>query len=212
MAKVKVYNQEGKATGEVELKPELFEVVANPAVIHQVVIALQAGMRDPIAHAKGRGEVSGGGRKPWRQKGTGRARAGSSRSPLWKGGGVTFGPTKDRNFSKKVNRKVKQKALAMSLSDKVANDRFIVVESLKLPELKTKAFVDLYSKLPVSGKKTLVITGPTDKEIQRAVNNVPKVDMIGAVSLNVVAVLDHEYILLAKETIEQINKTYTDQK
>jgi len=212
MAKVKVYNQEGKATGEIELKPELFEVATNPALIHQVVIALQAGMRDPIAHAKDRSEVRGGGRKPWRQKGTGRARAGSIRSPLWKGGGVTFGPTKDRNFSKKVNRKVRQKALVMTLSDKVAHDRLIVVESLKLPELKTKAFIDFYNKLPVSGKKTLVITGPEDKEIQRAVNNVPKVDMIAATSLNVVAILDHEYILLAKDTIEQINKTYAVQK
>ena len=208
MAKVKVYNQKGEVTGEIELKPELFEVAPNKALIHEVVVAQQANARMPIAHAKDRSEVRGGGRKPWRQKGTGRARAGSRRSPLWKGGGVTFGPLKIRNFSKKVNHKVKQKALAMTLSDKVVHDRFIVVETLKLPELKTKAFVAVYEKLPVSGKKTLVVTSKADAEIKRTVDNLPKVAITAANSLNTVDVLAHEYILVAKETVEEINKIY----
>ncbi len=209
MAKVKVYNAEGKASGEVELKPELFEVAANKALIHEVVVALEAGARDPIAHTKTRGEVRGGGRKPWRQKGTGRARAGSIRSPLWKGGGVTFGPRNVRNFTKKVNKKVRQKALSMVLTDKVAHEKFIVVDSLKLPEVKTKMFVEFYEKLPVSGKKTLVITDPSNVEIKRAIKNVPKVDTLGAGSLNVLEILGHDYILVAKDTIDILHKTYS---
>jgi len=208
MAKVKVYNQQGEATGEIELQANLFEVEANPALIHEVVVAQQANSREAIAHTKDRSEVRGGGRKPWRQKGTGRARAGTIRSPLWRGGGVTFGPTKERNFSKRVNKKAKQKALAMVLSDKVKNDRLIVVDTLKLPELKTKNFVAVYEKLPVSGKKTLVVTDPENKDVQRAARNVPKVDLIGATSMNVVDTLSHEYLLVTKEAVEILHKTY----
>ncbi len=208
MAKVKVYNQKGETVGDVDLVAKLFEVEANPALIHEVVVAQQANAREAIAHAKDRSEVRGGGRKPWRQKGTGRARAGSTRSPLWKGGGVTFGPSKDRNFSKQVNKKAKRKALAMTLSDKVKAERFIVIDTLKLPELKTKAFVSVYEKLPVSGKKTLVVTDAEAKDTQRAARNVPKVDMIGAASLNVVDVLSHEYVLISKDAVETLTKTY----
>lgn len=208
MMKVKVYNQKGEATGEIELLPELFEVASNPALLHEVVVAQQANSREVIAHAKDRSEVRGGGRKPWRQKGTGRARVGSIRSPLWKGGGVTFGPTKDRNFKKRVNKKVKQQALAMTLSDKAANERFIVVDSLELPEAKTKAFVALYEKLPVSGKKTLVVTDPNNTAAIRAIKNLPKVNSISGSSLNVVDLLSHDYILIAKDTVDLVNKTY----
>jgi len=118
MPSVKVYNQEGKATGELELNAKHFGVKPDQALVHAVVVAQQANARRPIAHTKNRGEVAGGGKKPWKQKGTGRARQGSIRSPQWKGGGVVFGPRNIRNFSVKVNRKVKQKALFMALTDK----------------------------------------------------------------------------------------------
>jgi large subunit ribosomal protein L4 len=208
MMKVKVYNQKGEATGEIELLPELFEVASNRALLHEVVVAQQANSREVIAHAKDRSEVRGGGRKPWRQKGTGRARAGTIRSPLWKGGGVTFGPTKDRNFTKRVNKKVKQKALAMTLSDKAATDRFIVIDSMELPEAKTKAFIAIYKNLPVSGKKTLVVTDSKNTKAIRAIKNLPKVNSISASSLNVVDLLAHDYVLIAKDTVDLVNKTY----
>ena len=136
MAKVKVYNQEGKSTAEIELPADIFEVALNEGLLHQVVVALEANSRQVLAHTKDRSEVRGGGRKPWKQKGTGRARHGSIRSPIWKGGGVTFGPQKIRNFTKKLNKQVKRKALAMTLSDKVSNNNFIAIESLALPEVK----------------------------------------------------------------------------
>jgi len=208
MAKVKVYNQKGEAAGDIELAKDIFEVEVNPNLVHEAVVIQQANSRQVIAHAKDRSEVRGGGRKPWRQKGTGRARHGSTRSPIWRTGGVTFGPSKDQNFERKMNKKAKRKALAMTLSDKVAHDRFVVVDSLELPEAKTKVFVSIQEALPVAGKKTLVVINPDNTNLKRAVKNVPKVDVIGAKSLNVVDILAHDYVLISKDAVELVNETY----
>ncbi|MCU0679458.1 MAG: 50S ribosomal protein L4, partial [Planctomycetes bacterium] len=147
--KIKVYNQSGEATKEIELNPDVFGVAANPALVHQAYVAQIANERQVLAHTKDRSEVRGGGRKPWRQKGTGRARAGSSRSPLWIGGGVTFGPTKDRNFKKNINRKMKQKALLMALSDRASQNNLFLIDKLEMAEYKTKVFNNLLMKLTV---------------------------------------------------------------
>ncbi len=127
--KVKLYNWQGKVSGDELLDSKIFGIEPKPGVIHQVVIAQQKNSRDVIAHTKGRSDVRGGGKKPWKQKGTGQARHGSIRSPLWAGGGITFGPTSSRNFGIKINKKLKKQALAMALSDKVANEKLILVES-----------------------------------------------------------------------------------
>ena len=140
MAKLNIYNQKAEKTGDIEVSDKVFGVKMSEALIHQAVVAQMANERQVIAHTKGRAEVRGGGKKPWKQKGTGRARAGSSRSPIWIGGGVTFGPTKERNFSKKINKKMKQKALLMAISDRVKNGEIIVLDNLDTEEFKTKVF------------------------------------------------------------------------
>lgn len=207
MIKVPVYNNEGKAIGEMKLEPRLFDVAINPEVVQQAVRTQLANKRRPIAHAKDRSEVRGGGRKPWRQKGTGRARHGSIRSPLWKGGGVTFGPSKDNSFGLKMNKKAKRKALLMCLTDKVQNKKFIVVEELKLSGIKTKEVVQLLSKLPVE-KKILTVLPKVDQIVIKSARNIPKVTTINADSLNVVALLKHEYVVIPKAGVEVISKTY----
>src|SRR3989344_3231877 len=148
MATVKLYNQEGHPVGELVLEPTLFDVKPDAALVHAAVIAQEANARQVLAHTKGRGEVAGSGKKPWKQKGTGRARHGSRRSPIWIGGGVTFGPTKERNFSLKLNRKVRRKALAMVLSDKVVQEKLLAIDSLEMKEGKTKQIATLLKKLP----------------------------------------------------------------
>lgn len=138
--KINIYNQKAEAVGEMELADRIFGVPANQNLVHQAVVAQMANSRQVLAHTKDRSEVRGGGKKPWRQKGTGRARAGSSRSPIWKGGGVTFGPRKERNFSKKINKKMRQKAILMALSDKVASNNLLVLDKLEMDNYKTKVF------------------------------------------------------------------------
>ncbi len=208
MAKVTLYNQEGVVVGELNLAPALFEVKVNPTLVHQAVVFQQANAREVLAHTKGRGEVRGGGKKPWKQKGTGRARHGSVRSPIWVGGGITFGPTKERNFGKKMNRAAKRAALAMTLSDKVQHEKFVAVDSLALSEAKTKIAAALLKKLPVHGKKTLIVVEPENRAVARATKNLPRVTAISAKSLNVVDVMAHEFILASKDAVAVLEKTF----
>jgi len=151
--KVKVYNIKGEAVKEVDLDPAIFGVKIKPELVQQAVVVSQANKRQVLAHAKDRSEVAGGGRKPWRQKGTGRARHGSNRSPIWRGGGITFGPTRSRNFSLKINKKAKRKALLMSLSDKAANEKIILLDKLELEEAKTKKFFEILQNLKLRERK-----------------------------------------------------------
>ncbi|MBU4332684.1 50S ribosomal protein L4 [Patescibacteria group bacterium] len=147
MPKVTVYNQEGVIVGSQELSDEVFGIKPKVEVVHQVVVGMMANKRQVLAHTKDRGEVRGGGKKPWRQKGTGRARHGSIRSPLWVGGGVTFGPTKERNFKKRINKKMRRKAILMCLSDRVNDDKLVLLDKIKLDEIKTRRVVELVDKL-----------------------------------------------------------------
>ena len=206
--KVKLYDFQGKETGEEILDPKLFGVEADPELVHEMVTAQQKNSRDVIAHTKGRAEVRGGGKKPWRQKGTGRARHGSIRSPLWIGGGITFGPTKLRNFSVKVNKKVKQKALAMVLSDKVANDKLVLVESYNMPEAKTKVLQTALAKLPTKNRPTLVVTKNAEENIVKASKNLPRVETINFGSLNLVDLMKKEYLVINKELLKKVSEHY----
>src|SRR3990167_7958338 len=144
--KVKLYNQVAEEVGKTELPDEVFGLKWNADLVHQVVTSQEANRRPTVAHAKGRGEVRGGGRKPWRQKGTGRARHGSIRSPIWKGGGVTHGPLKEKNYKKKINKKMAKKALFAVLSAKARDNEIIVLDDLKFSEPKTRLAAEMFAK------------------------------------------------------------------
>ncbi|MBI5071747.1 50S ribosomal protein L4 [Candidatus Falkowbacteria bacterium] len=206
MQKVKVYNMSGEVVGEEKLDPALFEVEAKEGLIHQAVVAQMANRRQVLAHTKDRGEVSGGGIKPWKQKGTGRARQGSIRSPLWVGGGVVFGPRNDRNFHQKINKKMKRKALLMCLSDRAKEEKIVVLDKLELDNFKTKKFLEILNKLPNKDKKTLLILVDNDKKIIKSAANLPRLKTIESVNLNVVDVLNHEYLMLPLATLQAVQK------
>jgi len=212
--KQEIYNQKGEEIGKVELPSNIFGLEVNKDLIHQVVVAQMANARKIIAHTKDRSEKRGGGRKPWKQKGTGRARHGSIRSPIWKGGGVTFGPTKERVFVKKINRKMKQKALFMTLSSKIKDNEMILLDKLEMKEIKTKTMAailnNLKNKLKKDSTKSVLIVLPkTDINIIRANNNIAKTKTIRADSLNVLDILNYKYFLMLQDSIDVIKKTYT---
>lgn len=205
--KIKVYNTEGNVVGERELSPAIFEVVPKEALIHQVVVAMEANMRSNIAHTKTRGEVRGGGRKPWKQKGTGRARHGSTRSPIWIGGGVTFGPRNERNFKQKINKKMRQKAYFMCLSDRAASGNLVVLDKLNFDELKTKKLAEILKKLPI-GKKTLVALAGKNEKIKKSAANLSwlHVDLVS--NLNALEIMRHKYLLIPEDAINKIEEMY----
>lgn len=206
MLKAKVYNMNGEVVGEEELDSALFEVEAKEGLIHQAVVAQMANRRQVLAHTKDRGEVSGGGIKPWKQKGTGRARQGSIRSPLWVGGGVVFGPRNDRNFHQKINKKMKRKALLMCLSDRAKEEKIIVLDKLELENFKTKKFLEILNKLPNKEKKTLLVLVDNDKKIIKSAANLSYVKTLESVNLNVVDVLDNEYLMLPAATLKAVQE------
>lgn len=208
-----VYNQNGEPTGKMELPAGIFGVKMNPDLVHQVLRVQMANSRQVSAHTKGRGEVRGGGKKPWRQKGTGRARHGSIRSPLWKGGGVTFGPTKEKNFKLKINKKMKRQALFMVLSGKRKDDELVLVDGLQIAEPKTKLAASIFNNLKSGTKKeldkgTLVVLAKKDENFIRAARNIPYLKMLSVNSLNVVDLLSFKYLLMTKEAVGVIKEIY----
>lgn len=210
MAKIAVHNQSGDKVGEVNLPAEIFEVTPKMAVLHQALVAQMANARSPWAHTKTRGEVRGGGKKPWKQKGTGRARVGSIRSPIWIGGGTTFGPRKQRDYSQKMNAKARRKALLMALTSKVQDKQLVILDELKLSQPKTKELAIILAKLPVAGKTTLVaLSGQKDDVLlYRAGRNIPIIKLTRADSLNVKDLLDYEDLLLLKASIPVISRVF----
>ncbi|MFA5135116.1 MAG: 50S ribosomal protein L4 [Patescibacteria group bacterium] len=207
MAKVTVYNSEGKSAGEVVLDQKVFGVDIKPELVQQAVRTQMANRRIVLAHTKDRSEVRGGGKKPWRQKGTGRSRHGSIRSPLWKGGGVTFGPLSNRNFELKMNKKARRKALLMCLTARAAAKELIVIDTIDMKGGKTKAAMGFFKKLPVKGSVLLVVP-KLEQQIVRATRNIPSVKVIRADSINVVDLLSFHFIVAAKGSLDIIKKTY----
>lgn len=210
MAKVSVYNWEGKEVGSVELMPEVFGVKAKIGLLHEVVRGMTANDRQVLAHTKTKGEVSGGGKKPWKQKGTGRARHGSIRSPIWRGGGVTFGPRKDRNFKVKINKKTKKLAFLMALSEKVKDGALLLLENFNLETPKTKLVGSLLKKLPLKCKKVLLVF-PKRQDVENmgmAARNIPNVNQADLGSLNLIDLLKNDTILTVKDTVDYWQKTY----
>ena len=212
MTKAKIYNQEGQEVGEHELSSDIFECKINQALVHQVVVAQQANIRQVLAHTKGRSEVRGGGRKPWRQKGTGRARHGSRRSPIWVGGGVTFGPTKERNFSKRINVKMKRQALLMVLSDKAQDKKIILIDKLPVSKGKTKETLELLNKLPCKDKKMFLALTKGDSGIIRSVRNLKNVWAQNINSLNILDLLKFGYLVMSVDTLSELEKMFTKQE
>jgi large subunit ribosomal protein L4 len=212
--KYPVYNSQGDKVKEIELSSRIFGVKVKPEVIHQVVVAQQASARQVLAHTKTKDEVSGGGKKPWKQKGTGRARHGSSRSPIWVGGGITFGPRNDRNFTKAVNQKQKQLAMAMCLSDKVNDKTLAVFDKLAVEAGKTKALAvwlkEIKSKIETlkNSKKFLLILENNNKSVISSALNLKNVNTILADSLNCVDLLKYDTVLASEKALEVINKHY----
>ena len=206
MASIKVYKQTGAEAGTMNLDDSVFAVEFNEALVHQVVVAQQNNARQGTKSTLTRTEVRGGGIKPWRQKGTGRARQGSIRSPQWTGGGVVFAP-KPRDFSQKVNKQMKRGALCCALSDKVACDAMVVVDEIKLAAAKTKEMVAVMKALGVEKRALLVVTD-ADEAVVRAANNIPTVTTVNSALINVYDVMANEKLVMTKSAVEKIEEAY----
>jgi large subunit ribosomal protein L4 len=202
--KVDVYNAKGKAS-QMDVSDDVFGVAVNEGLVHQVYTALMSNARRPFAHVKDRADVRGGGRKPWRQKGTGRARHGSIRSPLWRGGGVTFGPRNTRQFKKKVNKKMNQSAVRMCLSDRAKHGQFAIVDEVSHSG-KTKDMSALLAQMPGGTTSTLFISGKGDENIIRGSRNIGHVDVARAQDVNVVDLLHHQFIIAGKDSVSILEK------
>lgn len=202
---VKVFDMSGKETGSIELNENIFGVEINEHVMHQAVVQYLANQRQGTKSAKTRAEVRGGGRKPWRQKGTGRARQGSIRSPQWTGGGVVFAP-KPRDFSFKLNKKVKRLALKSALTSKVNDEKFIVLEELKLNEIKTKEMKKVLDNLSIN--KGLVVLEENNRNVVLSTRNIPNVKTAGVNTINVYDILKYETFVVTKEALNKIQEVY----
>jgi len=205
MASVKVFNIEGKEVGTLELNDAVFGVEVNEHLMHLAVVSQLANKRQGTQSAKTRAEVSGGGRKPWKQKGTGHARQGSTRSPQWTGGGVVFAP-KPRDYSVKMNKKEKAAAIKSALTTKVAEEKFIVVEGLTFDEIKTKKMAAVLENLKVD--KALVVLDKKDENVILSARNIPAVRTTMSNSVNVFDVLKYDNVVITKEAVAQIEEVY----
>ena len=205
MANVSVYNIEGKEVGSIELNDAVFGVEVNEHLVHMAVVNQLANNRQGTQSAKTRSEVSGGGRKPWRQKGTGHARQGSTRSPQWTGGGIVFAP-KPRDYSFKMNKKEKRIALLSALSSKVAESKIVVLDEFKLDEIKTKKFVEVMNNLKVS--KALVVLAEDDQNVIKSASNVASVKTANAGMINVYDILKYSTVVATKAAVEKIEEVY----
>ena len=203
--KVNLYDQKNKKVGDLDLPDQIFGVKWNPDLVHQAIVAQLANRRKPFAHAKDRAEVRGGGKKPWRQKHTGRARVGSIRSPLWRGGGVTHGPLKERNFEQKINKKMKKLALFSALSKKLKDNEIIFVNDLKLENHKTKNMANLIRLFFKKPQSLLIVPEKGNRNAFIAARNIPKTDILNSESLNVYDCLTHKNFLIEKEVVSELN-------
>jgi len=203
MAKINIVDQNNKKVGDFELAPEVFEVEIMPEILNHVVRAQRASQRQGTHATKNRALKTGGGRKPWRQKGTGRARAGSVRSPLWRGGATTFGP-QPRDYSFKVNKKVRKLALRMALSSRASEEKLKVVKSIDLDEIKTKAFAAVADKLGLG--KTLIVAKDADEKLVLSARNMPHIKVIEADKLNVYDVLLYPELVMLESAATDVQE------
>lgn len=205
MAQVAVYDMSGKEVGKVDLSDAIFNVEVNEHLLHRAVVGQLANSRQGTQKAKTRSEVSGGGRKPWRQKGTGHARQGSTRSPQWTGGGVVFAPV-PRDYSQKLNKKEKRAALKSALTTRVAENKLVVLDSLKFDEIKTKKFTEMMKNLQLD--KALVIINDNDKNIVLSARNIPAVKTAQTNELNVYDVLKYQTVVFTRDSLQAVEEVY----
>jgi len=210
MIKYQVYNQAGSPVGEYELNDKVFGLSVNESLLHQAVVTQMANMRKVIAHTKTRDEVSGSGKKPWKQKGTGRARIGSVRSPLWRSGGIVFGPSKDRNFKMELNKKMGRQAMLMALSDKVASHQLALLDKLEIVEFKTKTADTMIKTLAkavwqseeTAKKSTLIINAGNDDKAKYSLRNLKHVKLMNLDNINIVDLLGYENLILTVDAVK----------
>ncbi len=205
MAKVSVYNMEGSQVGDIELNDAVFGVEVNEHLVHMAVVSQLANKRQGTQKAKTRSEVSGGGRKPWRQKGTGHARQGSTRAPQWTGGGVVFAPT-PRDYTIKLNKKERRLALKSVLTSRVQENKFIVVDSIKMDEIKTKTFANALNNLKVN--KALVVLNENDQNVVMSAKNIPSVKTALTNTINVYDILKYDTVVIDKAAVATIEEVY----
>lgn len=210
--KIAVYNQQGKEAGEMTLPKEIFDVKMNADLVHQVVVSMAANKRQGSAHTKNRSEVRGGGRKPWRQKGTGRARHGSTRSPIWVGGGVSGGPRNERNFIREIPKKMRRKALFMVLSQKAKQNLLVVLDALELSAPKTNIIAKAIKNLPGANESRLITAPNNGKNIFLAARNMKKTGVAEARNLNAADVLNYKYLIISKDGIKDIETTFANKE
>jgi large subunit ribosomal protein L4 len=203
MPTVDVFNLQREVTGQLELSDAIFGVPVKTHVLHEVVVYQLAKRRAGTAKTKGRSEIRGGGKKPWRQKGTGRARAGTSRSPIWRGGGTIHGP-QPRDYEMRVPKKVRRQALKMALSQKVLDDGFKVIDLLKLDRIRTKDFVALLNRFELG--KTLVVLPEPDENIEKSARNIPNVKVLRSEGLNVYDLLNYHAVILSRDCVGRIEE------
>ncbi len=228
---IKIYNQKIEEVGDIKLSDKIFGVKVNEGLVHQAVVAQMANERQVLAHTKDRSEVRGGGKKPWRQKGTGRARAGSNRSPIWIGGGITFGPRKERNFKKKINKKMKQKALLMVLSDRAISNNLAVLDKLEINGYKTKIINNILDnlekkvfkpskarivkskpKVDIKSKNQkrslLMINDKKDDKVKFSGRNLAGVKIININNINILDLIKYKNLILTEESVKNLEKKY----
>ena len=205
MANVTVYNIEGKQVGTIDLNDEVFGVEINEHLVHKAVVGQMANKRQGTQSAKTRTEVRGGGRKPWRQKGTGHARQGSIRSPQWKGGGVVFAP-KPRDYSKKMNKKERVLAIKSALTSKVNNEKLVVLDQFAFDEIKTKKMKEVLDNLKVN--KALLVLDKKDEKVTLSARNLPNVRTVSTNSINVYDILKYDTLVITKDAVAQIEEVY----
>lgn len=204
MPKVALYNQNGSTAGDIELNASVFGIEPNESVVFDAILMQRASLRQGTHKVKNRSEVRGGGRKPWRQNGTGRARQGSIRSPQWRGGGVVFGPT-PRSYSYKLPKKVRRLAIKSVLSSKVIDNNIIVLEDLTLDTAKTKEMAAILKGLSVE-KKALIVTADANEAVALSARNIPGVTVVEANGINVLDVVNHEKLLITKAAVEKVEE------
>ncbi|WAA09431.1 50S ribosomal protein L4 [Fervidibacillus albus] len=204
MPKVALYNQSGSQVGEIELNDTVFGIEPNKHVMSEVIISQRASQRQGTSKVKNRSEVRGGGRKPWRQKGTGRARQGSIRAPQWRGGGVVFGPV-PRSYAYKLPKKVRRLALKSALSTKVIENNLLVLDQLQFDAPKTKEFVSVLKNLSVDAK-TLVVTADDSENVYLSARNIPTVKVINASGVNVLDIIGYDKLIITKDAVEKVEE------
>ncbi len=217
---VNIYNQKGEKKDKMDLPEFLFDVGLNVELIQQARVAQMANQRQVLAHTKTRSEVRGGGRKPWRQKGTGNARAGSIRSPIWVGGGITFGPNKERNFAKKINKKMKRKAIFMALTDKFKNNSLLVVDKLEMTEFSTKGFINILVALEkqlteskqdsgeAEKRSLLMVNEEINDKLKYSANNLTRIKILSVNNINILDLLRYKDLVMSVGAIKKLKEIY----